>query len=120
MGLEKDENDVQKLMETTNEIFQNPFNLKSSESSGLFNIATGIVLPDTLAKHLVHAQNIGRTAMLQFVDKRLNNNIAPDHNLFSRLIVVARNRDIDLKQVLRYELAAVKNIILMPLHMAMV
>jgi len=140
--INRDEKDIISLIKTVCELLKNPFMFWNQTSSGLYNIATGIIMPNDLALRLLGAHTEGVTRMNDFFRDRLNDNVKSvfdpipklniktfatawpkskadkhclekmrvniqDRNLFSRLIVVAKSRDIDLKKLLSHELTAV-------------
>ena len=58
----KDENDVSALTNVFLETFINPFS-----DSPMMSISTGIQTPENVTKDLLSAQNLGKTAMVQFI-----------------------------------------------------
>lgn len=143
--MKRDEADVQNLVSAfSSELMTNPFDLSkhtAGEVLPLLNIATGVVVPSELTHQLIHAVELGRNQMEEFIDQRLKANtrsfwdpipqlklktfaslsqkkklktrkektqvVSADRNLFGRLIIAAKSRDVDLKDVLSYELSSV-------------
>ena len=143
--MSRDEADVQKLISVfTSELMTNPFFLTQDtdgEVLPLLNIATGAVMPKDLTYNLIHAVDLGKCHMENFVEERLNSHsksfwdtvpqlklktfanlvqktktktreekiqvLNADRQLFGRLVIAAKSRDVDLRDVLTYELSAV-------------
>ena len=112
----------------------NPFEGTSDDAEGtpLTNLSTDVVMPPNIATRLLNAENLGRQELVSFVTKRLNSNdtgfwdplsklkkakvksadekiitINADRSLFARLLIASKSRDINLRDVLKYELSAV-------------
>ena len=62
----KDENDVSGLTNVFLETFINPFS-----DSPIMSISTGIQTAENVTKDLLSAQQLGKTAMVQFIKERL-------------------------------------------------
>lgn len=142
--IQRDEEDVKKLIATLQSVMSNPFDRESDEGNPipLSNLATGVVMPPDSATRLLNSENLGRQEMMRsFISKRLNSNeiqfwdpvsklriqtfasmakkakaksadekivtVNADRSLFARLLIASRSRDINLREVLKYELSAV-------------
>ena len=139
--IERDEKDVEKIVDCILEKMVNPFDTSPSDGDKmpLVNIATGTVAPPDVTLSLLTANKEGRTKMEEFVEERfisgkkdfwdpvkkmnvktfasLNKplkltkekqtlkSIKIDRQVYSRLLVVSINRDVDLEEVHSYELA---------------
>ena len=124
-------------------LLSNPFTRLSedNEAMPLINFATGAVMPRPAAEKLIHAENLGKQQMDEFIAKRMETSVvsfwdtlpnlkiplfrtltktrkqkvgddkiisvSADRDLFSRLIIAAKARDIGMKEVLTYELSSV-------------
>ena len=110
----------------------NPFN---ANTESLVNFATGVVLPEEVADALLASRSKGQEQMKTFVKKRIQTNevklsiktfssttkktlkvkagdeksitVHADRDLFGRLLIVANARQINLMEVLSYELSPI-------------
>ena len=72
--IRRDDEDVQKLMETFDSgMLSNPFTKLSedNEVKPLINIATGAVMPRPAAERLINAEDLGKAQMDEFIAKRI-------------------------------------------------
>ena len=142
--VKRDENDVQRLINTITNTMSNPFDLSEASKEDpvqLRNIATGVVMPHDAAEQLVDCFSTGAEEAKKFRTQRMDSDevsfwskisklnlktfaslakanqikcadekiitISADRNLFGRLLIAAKCRDVDVKEVLRYELSTV-------------
>ena len=134
--LARDESDVQKITTLLSTAMKSPFQVTEDEESSLLNIVTGQVPPKEIENQLLNAHTTGLNYMDEFVDERLikkdklsklqlktfadlkkpfkgttkdnkTYSIKADRDLFSRLVVIVRRREIDLENIFTYELASV-------------
>ena len=142
LRMERDERDVQALIDTLKGQMLNPFDTSTHKSSLVMNLVTGMTSSDLVSKDIMSAKDIGKQFMEEFVTTRLVDNptknvmdpirknklktlsvyrvrvkvvtdksngqtLDADRGFFSRLIVVAKSRAVDLKAVLTHELSPV-------------
>ncbi|KAK3698426.1 hypothetical protein QZH41_001193 [Actinostola sp. cb2023] len=108
--LARDEDDVQKLVNCfTSGMMTSPF---THDSDALVNFATGVVLPTEVANSLVNCTEKGNEQMSAFIEKRLDSNDVNFWDPISNLKIktfdtVSKRIQIDLKEVLGYELSSI-------------
>ena len=71
----QDEKDVQRIMTVITDRFRNPFVFgddANDTASPLTNIATGVVVPSDISQDLLNAREIGRKALTEYAESRLN------------------------------------------------
>ena len=88
--IKRDEEDVKKILSSfTSGLMSNPFTIPedqdAAETVPLYNIATGVVLPDEVASSLLDAPVAGRCHMESFVKARINTNQANFWDALSKL-----------------------------------
>ena len=141
--MERDENDVQKLLNVLTEQMLNPFDPSKHKSKLVMNLATGMTASEEVSNDIISARAKGRDNFDEFVKTRLVDGhekgvleplrknklktlrfyrtpvklssdslsstkvIDADRGFFSRLIVVAKSRSVDLKDILTHELSPV-------------
>ena len=69
--MERDERDVQKLVETLNGQMLNPFDTSTHKSNLVMNLATGMTSSEEVSKDIVSAKDIGKQCLEEFVNTRL-------------------------------------------------
>lgn len=131
--IQKDESDVQSVIEVLESNWINPFGLTTDE---LMSISTGITAPKSVVSDLITAQEQGEKAYQEFVDSRLKTGtsfyaplkklqlksfgslkvktkaksgnketvLKADYQLFSRMLLIASSRKMDMKEVLKHPL----------------
>ena len=138
---ERDEEDVNRVLNCVTEIGKSPFLTNESTNDRILNILTGTVAPESVSRELLQAKSNGINAMDEFVSNRLVDdkvpffdaikktqlktfstltkaaktlsksgekmNITADRQLFGRIMVVAKTREVDLKELFAHELSPV-------------
>lgn len=141
--IERDEDDVQKILAVLTGQMLNPFNTDTHKTNLVMNLATGMTSTEDVSKDIKAAKDVGKSRLQNFVQSRLVDGheqsvfepisknklktlgfhrtpvkvsfdtnsklktINADRGFFSRLIVVAKSRSVDLKSVLSHELSPV-------------
>ena len=75
--INRDEEDVKKLITTVLSVMSNPFDMESVDDGvtvPLSNLATGVVMPQDVATRLFNAQELGMQEMSSFITKRITSN----------------------------------------------
>ena len=130
--IERDEEDVKKVLQMFETAWKNPF-----EDQDLANISTAMIATADVVNGLLNVHEKGNTACHHFIDSRLDLvrslpffdplnrlklktfgslnekavnakgkevGLTVDRNLFGKMSVIARSRNLDMKEVLQYEL----------------
>ena len=69
--IERDENDVQKLLETLTEQMINPFDTSTHRSKCVMNLATGLTSTEEVSKDIMSAKDMGQKCYDEFAKDRL-------------------------------------------------
>ena len=123
--VQRDENDIKKVIHTLQTVMSNPFDEDAyREDVPLMNLATGVGARMKLfVSKRINTNEVGfwepmekmniktfaslsKKAKVKSVDEKLVT-VSADRNLFGRLLIASRSRDIDLREVLKYELDSV-------------
>ena len=73
LRVERDEEDVTKLVSTLESVMVNPFHAEN-EATPLSNLSSGVIMPNDMSTRLLNAQDLGRREMKTFIANRINSN----------------------------------------------
>ena len=75
--ISRDEEDMKKLMTMVLSVMSNPFDMESVDDGvmvPLSNLATGVMMPQDIATHLLNAEKLGMQEMNSFITKKITSN----------------------------------------------
>ena len=73
--VKRDEDDINKIINTLNTVMSNPFDADAYEEEVPHSkLAKGLVMPEELSLRLLDAERLGAEEMKSFVSKRLHTN----------------------------------------------